>query len=96
MGKIHHEAKILVVDDEKLVRMVISAKLKQAGYECVSVGDVESAVTALKKEPKAFSAIITDIMMGEMDGFVFRDIVRGIAHSAFISLALAPWVLSIA
>ena len=79
LGNNHREAKILVVDDEKLVRMVISAKLKQAGYSCVAQGDVESAVAELKQDPKGFSAIITDIMMGEMDGFVFRDIVRGIA-----------------
>ena len=73
LKKNHHEAKILIVDDEKLVRLVISTKLRQAGYACVAVGDVESAVAVLKKDPRAFSAIITDIMMGEMDGFVFRD-----------------------
>ena len=92
MGKNHHEAKILVVDDEKLVRMVISAKLKQAGYLCVSVGDVESAVAVLKKDPWGFSAVITDIMMGEMDGFDFRDIVRGISPKIpiFFLTALDP------
>ena len=92
MAESRHEAKILVVDDEKLVRMVMSAKLKQAGYACVAVGDVESAVAALRAAPKQFSAIITDIMMGEMDGFVFRDIVRGIAPKipVFFLTALDP------
>ena len=72
--------------------MVMSAKLKQAGYDCVAVGDVESAVAVLKAAPKQFSAIITDIMMGEMDGFVFRDIVRGIAPKIpiFFLTALDP------
>ena len=70
--------KILVVDDEKLIRLTISAKLKKEGYEVVSAASVEEAVTELKTAPKSFSAIISDIMMGEMDGFVFRDIVRGI------------------
>ena len=84
--------KILVVDDEKLVRMVMSAKLKKAGYACVDVGDVESAVKELKSAPKQFSAIISDIMMGDMDGFVFRDIVRGIAPKIpiFFLTALDP------
>ena len=92
MSEVHYEAKILVVDDEKLVRMVMSAKLRQAGYACVAIGDVESAVAALKAAPKQFSAIITDIMMGEMDGFVFRDIVRGIAQKIpiFFLTALDP------
>ena len=92
MSEGRYEAKILVVDDEKLVRMVMSAKLKQAGYGCVAVGDVESAVAVLKESPKQFSAIITDIMMGEMDGFMFRDIVRGIAPKIpiFFLTALDP------
>ena len=92
MSEGRYEAKILVVDDEKLVRMVMSAKLKQAGYGCVAVGDVEAAVAALKESPRQFSAIITDIMMGEMDGFMFRDIVRGIAPKIpmFFLTALDP------
>ena len=92
MSEGRYEAKILVVDDEKLVRMVMSAKLKQAGYGCVAVDDVEAAVAVLKESPWMFSAIITDIMMGEMDGFMFRDIVRGIAPKIpmFFLTALDP------
>ena len=92
MAEGKYEARLLVVDDEKLVRMVMGAKLRQAGYACVAVGDVEAAVAALKADPKHFSAVITDIMMGEMDGFVFRDIVRGIAPKVpiFFLTALDP------
>ena len=88
----HSGNKILVVDDEKLVRLVISAKLKKAGYESVAFGDVAAAVAELKSAPKAFSAIVTDIMMGDMDGFVFRDIVRGISPKIpiFFLTALDP------
>ena len=87
-----HKAKILVVDDEKLIRLTISAKLKKVGYECVTAGSVEEAVTELKRNPASFSAIITDIMMGEMDGFMFRDIVRGISPKMpiFFLTALDP------
>ena len=92
MADNRYEAKLLVVDDEKLVRMVISAKLKRAGYGCVAVGDVESAVAALRKSSNSFSAVITDIVMGEIDGFAFRDIVRGIDASLpmFFLTALDP------
>ena len=56
------------------------------------VGNVEEAVTILKNNPHSFSAVISDIMMGEMDGFVFRDIVRGMDHSMpfFFMTALDP------
>ena len=69
--------KILVVDDEKLIRLTISAKLKSVGYVPIAVGSVEEALAILKAEHEDLRAVITDIMMGDMDGFNFRDLVRG-------------------
>ena len=83
---------ILVVDDEKLIRLTIGARLKAAGYYAVGVGSVDEAVKVMKDTRGSFGAIITDIMMGDMDGFVFRDIVRGIdpAIPIFFLTALDP------
>ena len=91
----HHgkyETKILVLDDERLIRLAVCARLKSAGYDSVSVGTVQEAVSILKAHHRSFSAIISDIMMGDMDGFVFRDIVRGIDDSIpfFFMTALDP------
>ena len=84
--------RILVVDDEKLIRLTISARLRKRGYDPVACDGVESAVAEIKANPHAFSAVITDIMMGDMDGFVFRDIVRGFAPKIpiFFLTALDP------
>lgn len=83
---------ILVVDDEKIIRLIACARLKREGYAPVAVATVDEAVHVLKKHPRAFSAIISDIMLGEMDGFVFRDIVRGLDPSMpfFFMTALDP------
>ena len=83
---------ILVVDDEKIIRLILCARLKREGYTPVSVASVDEAVHVLKTHPRAFSAIISDIMLGEMDGFVFRDIVRGMDPSLpfFFMTALDP------
>ena len=88
----HGKARILVVDDEKLILLTMSAKLRSVGYAVVPMSDVDSAVRVLKENPKAFSAIITDIMMGDMDGFVFRDIIRGVDPTMpiFFLTALDP------
>ena len=85
-------SKILVVDDERLVRMVICASLKKAGYDTVAAASVNEAVSILKAQHNAFCAILSDIMMGDMDGFVFRDIVRGLDQSIpiFFMTALDP------
>ncbi len=83
---------ILVLDDERLIRLALSVKLKNAGYVPIAVATVDEAVSILKAHPHAFSAIISDIMMGEMDGFDFRDIVRGLDSSMpfFFMTALDP------
>lgn len=84
--------RILVVDDERLIRLTLSAKLRKFGYDPLAVDGVDSAVAEFKKNPSSFSAVITDIMMGDMDGFVFRDIIRGFAPTVpiFFLTALDP------
>ena len=83
---------ILVVDDEKIIRLIVCSRLKREGYAPVAVATVDEAVHVLKTHPRTFSAIISDIMLGEMDGFVFRDIVRGMDPTMpfFFMTALDP------
>ena len=83
---------ILVVDDERLIRLTVSAKLKNAGYVPIAVASVDAAVAIVKSHVSVFSAIISDIVMGDMDGFDFRDIVRGLDATMpfFFMTALDP------
>lgn len=85
--------RILVIDDERLIRLTLKAKLRQIGYTAVLLESVQQAVDVLNKEGiRSFKAIITDIMKGDMDGFVFRDIVRGLDPSIpiFFMTAMDP------
>ena len=50
--------KIFVLDDERLIRMTICARMRTAGYEAVSVVSVDEAVATLKKSHRGFSAIV--------------------------------------
>lgn len=90
--RLREKTVILVVDDERLIRLTVSAKLKNAGYVPITASSVDEAVTILKAHVHAFSAIISDIMMGDMDGFDFRDIVRGLDATMpfFFMTALDP------
>ena len=83
---------LLVVDDERLIQLTVSAKLKNAGYVPIVASSVDEAVAILKAHAHVFSAIISDIMMGEMDGFDFRDIARGLDSTMpfFFMTALDP------
>lgn len=67
--------KILLLDDERLVRMSVTARLRRTDFEIVGASTPDEAVALLRREK--FQAIITDVVMGDVDGFMFRDIVRG-------------------
>ena len=89
----YDKTKILVVDDERLIRLMFGAKLRAAGYEAVCVASTSEAVTLLKAESIwNYGAVVTDIRMGDMDGFVFRDILRGLEGTIpiFFLTALDP------
>ena len=89
---LHDKTAILVVDDERFIRLVICTTLKSAGYAPVEASSVDEAMQILKEHSHAFSAVISDIMMGNMDGFDFRNMVRELDKSMpfFFMTALDP------
>jgi two-component system response regulator AtoC len=59
-------SRILVVDDELNMRLVLSAMLKKEGFEVASASDGLSALKILKEEDCA--VVITDLKMPNLDG----------------------------
>ncbi len=60
-------AKILVIDDEKIVRMAIIHKLKKEGHEVIEAEDGEEGIEKYREDPA--DLIITDIIMPNKEGF---------------------------
>lgn len=58
--------KILVVDDELNMRLVLGAMLKKEGYDVASAADGLAALKILKEDD--FVAVVTDLKMPNMDG----------------------------
>ena len=59
--------KILIVDDEQLIREVIKEYCSVENYETKECDNGCDAIELIKKED--FDCIILDIMMPRMDGF---------------------------
>jgi DNA-binding NtrC family response regulator len=59
--------KILIADDEFLIRWSLTQALSQEGYEVTSVEDGRKAIEAAKVQH--FDFIITDLIMPELDGW---------------------------
>ena len=57
---------ILVVDDEENIRMVLRQSLENEGYHINTANSAEEALNTLQRS--FFHVVITDIMMGEMNG----------------------------
>ncbi|NJL29034.1 MAG: response regulator, partial [Thermoanaerobaculia bacterium] len=62
-----HEATILIVDDEPVVRHVLSNQLSQLGYCLLEAGNGPEALELL--EAKGPDLVLLDIMMPRMSGF---------------------------
>lgn len=67
------EKRVLVVDDEKDIRDVLSRHFRLDGYEVSSASNGVEAMKALSKD--VIRVVITDIRMPEMDGI---DLLRNI------------------
>src|SRR3954463_7279709 len=66
---------VLLVDDDPLVRLVMSDMLDELGFSVTEVGSPAEAITTLG-QAGAPDLLITDILMPEMDGWTFAEQVR--------------------
>lgn len=69
--------KILVVDDEKSLREVMSIMLKRAGYAVTEAADGEEAIGQVNKD--IFDLVITDLRMPKGDGM---DVLKAVKSSS--------------
>jgi len=67
--------RILVVDDNRLNRMMLERALAQEGYEVATAGDGRQALERLAVEP--FDVVLLDILMPELDGYETLARIKG-------------------
>lgn len=60
--------RILVVDDEEMVRMVIKAVLAYRGYQVTEAQDGEEAVKLYGADPQAYDLVLLDLHMPRLNG----------------------------
>ena len=72
--------RILIVDDEEDICMILSYSLQKAGYEVLIAHSAEEALELLQSPiahtPSPISLILLDIMMGEMSGLELAEKLR--------------------
>lgn len=69
-------AKVLLVEDEMLVRELAFEDLTDAGHDVTAAGSGDEALAILRQD-QAFDVLFTDIRMpGEIDGWQLADEAR--------------------
>lgn len=77
--------KLLIVDDEILIREMISKYAKYEGYSCDEASNgLEAVEAALKKD---YDCIIMDVMMPDLDGFSACKEIRKEKNTPIIMLS---------
>jgi DNA-binding response OmpR family regulator len=77
--------RILIVDDDKMLRSSLAEILAEAGYHIVEAGNGAMALNTLKQD-SAFDVVLTDMKMPEMDGPTLLSEVR--AHYPEIAVIM--------
>ena len=72
--------RILIVDDEEDICMILSYSLQKAGYEVLIAHSAEEALelfqSPIAHTPSPIDLILLDIMMGEMSGLEMANHLR--------------------
>jgi DNA-binding NtrC family response regulator len=68
---------ILVVDDEALIRAILSDYLQECGYKVLEGSNAEEAILIIEKSDVIIDLVFSDVRMpGSMDGFGLARWVR--------------------
>ena len=67
-GRGQGRGRVLVVDDDAVVRKLTERMLRRLGYDVVGASDGEEALQAFAKEPDAFDLVVLDVMMPKVKG----------------------------
>ena len=82
----HAQARLLLVDDDLLLRTMAARTLRHAGFE---VGDAASGEDALVQfEQHSHDLILLDVMMPGIDGYEVCQRVRAMAHGARVPILM--------
>src|SRR3970282_295824 len=83
MGK----ARILVVDDEKSMRDLLSITLEKDAYDVLTAAGGEPAIEALHRE--SVDAVITDLRMPKVDGLQVLRVAKEISPDTAVIVITA-------
>ncbi|HHY52550.1 MAG TPA: response regulator transcription factor [Clostridiales bacterium] len=81
--------KILIAEDEDVIRDFVVINLRRAGYVVTDVDNGEKALEVFKKNDGDFDVVLLDVMMPGIDGFEVCKQIRAASNSVGIIMLSA-------
>ena len=81
--------KVLVIDDTKNIRMLLTTCLELKGYKVLTADSGKSAIDILKEEKQSIDIIFLDIRMPEMSGTEVLKIIRDMGFNCPVIIMTA-------
>jgi two-component system, chemotaxis family, chemotaxis protein CheY len=78
--------RVLIVDDSKMIRQMVSFTLQEAGFEVVEAENGQDALNKIGKQ--SVNLIITDLNMPIMDGITFIGNARVLPATKFTPILM--------
>jgi CheY-like chemotaxis protein len=77
---------VLLVEDERIVRVATVRVLKQLGYQVIACGDGDEAVDLYRERRQEIAAVMLDMLMPRMSGLETFLALREIDHDVPVLL----------
>jgi DNA-binding NtrC family response regulator len=81
--------RVLVVDDERLIRWSLSETLRHQGYAVVEAGDARSAINEANDAPKSFGVVLLDVRLPDSTDLTLLTKLRRLMSDARIIVMTA-------
>jgi CheY-like chemotaxis protein len=92
MGERAKLGKVLLVEDETLISVLVAEALEEDGFEVRAVANAEEALDALNAG-EAFDVLFTDINLPGMDGATLAETARQVRPGIAVVYASGRWTL---
>ncbi len=79
--------RLLVVDDEEMIRKLIRKYAEFEGHEVTEAENGMEAVELVRRDPGAFDLAVLDVMMPELDGFSAAGEIRKVSPMPVLMLS---------
>ncbi|MBW2733484.1 MAG: sigma-54-dependent Fis family transcriptional regulator [Deltaproteobacteria bacterium] len=80
--------RVLVVDDEENIRLMLQTILEQQGYDVVVVADADGAIEALRSH--SFDLMLTDVRMPGLDGLELLEVALN-KHPELVAVVMSAY-----